>query len=541
MLIKNMASFFKHIIERMVYLRKHFVTFVLSVVISAFILTGCARKEVSTSQLPVETSVVQEIDTAAVEEEPLPTMQNYVSGTQEYESFPKRPNYMPGEEVDYIVQAGDTLPALAARFNTSESEIRAANPIIPMDVTTLPPGMPMKIPIYYRSLWGNPYQILPDGLFPLGPAQVGFNARSFVDRQPGWFKYYTAYTGDNNRRGGEIIDYIAENYSISPRLLLALLEYRTGALSSPNRPDNIDSGAVMGFGGVNSKHLAAQMNRLSNYLNEKFYQYREGNLLEYTLTDGSLVRIDPWQNAATAAIQHYFSEILSPNEFYYAISEAGFTATYKSLFGEFPEQTDFIPGSLTQPEFALPFEAGKSWAFTGGPHAAWGDSSPYSAIDFAPPSAASGCVYSDEWVTAPADGVIVRTDFGVAVLDLDGDGDERTGWNVFFLHLLTSSIPPKGTVLKQGQPIGHPSCDGGTSTGTHVHLARKYNGEWISAGGVIPFEFDHWRVENGAGPYLGSIRRYSSIVIASESAEYISLIQQGPPLVPTQTPTAKPK
>jgi LasA protease len=42
---------------------------------------------------------------------------------------------------------GDTLPALAAHFNTSVEKIRAANPEIPPIVTTLPPGMPMKIPI----------------------------------------------------------------------------------------------------------------------------------------------------------------------------------------------------------------------------------------------------------------------------------------------------------------------------------------------------------------------------------------------------------
>ena len=65
-----------------------------------------------------------------------------------------RPNYAPGELADYTAQSGDTLPALAKRFNTTEDEIRAANPIIPMDATTMPPGMPMKIPIYYLCPYG---------------------------------------------------------------------------------------------------------------------------------------------------------------------------------------------------------------------------------------------------------------------------------------------------------------------------------------------------------------------------------------------------
>src|SRR5687768_13268892 len=56
----------------------------------------------------------------------------------------ERPKYAPGELVDYTTQNGDTLPALAARFNTTVEEIREANPIIPLDATTMPPGFPMK-------------------------------------------------------------------------------------------------------------------------------------------------------------------------------------------------------------------------------------------------------------------------------------------------------------------------------------------------------------------------------------------------------------
>jgi len=45
--------------------------------------------------------------------------------------FPTRPAYEPGELVEYTAQTGDTLHALAQRFNTSVEEIRMANDIIP--------------------------------------------------------------------------------------------------------------------------------------------------------------------------------------------------------------------------------------------------------------------------------------------------------------------------------------------------------------------------------------------------------------------------
>ena len=143
----------------------------------------------------------------------------------------ERPNYAPGELVDYTAQNGDTLPALAARFNTTVEEIREANPIIPADATTMPPGLPMRIPIYYLPLWGTAFQSVPDHAFVNGPAQIGFSTSAFVSSTSGWLKDYRVWAGEKTRTGAEAVDYIAQNYSISPQLLLALLEYQSGALT----------------------------------------------------------------------------------------------------------------------------------------------------------------------------------------------------------------------------------------------------------------------------------------------------------------------
>src|SRR5512145_2571640 len=115
-----------------------------------------------------------------------------------------RPEYKPGELVDYIAQNGDTLPALAARFNTTVEEIRTANPIIPQETTTMPPGLPMKIPIYYLPLWGTAYQSIPDHAFVNGPAQVGFSTSAFVASTFGWLKDYRVYAGEKMRTGAEV-------------------------------------------------------------------------------------------------------------------------------------------------------------------------------------------------------------------------------------------------------------------------------------------------------------------------------------------------
>ncbi len=106
----------------------------------------------------------------------------------EMTAFPTRPPYGPGELVDYEAQTGDTLTALAARFNTTVEEIKAANTFIPTDVTTMPPGMPMQIPIYTRALWGTPFQILPDAAFVNGPDASDFDIQAFIAQQEDGYK-----------------------------------------------------------------------------------------------------------------------------------------------------------------------------------------------------------------------------------------------------------------------------------------------------------------------------------------------------------------
>ncbi len=79
-------------------------------------------------------------------------------------------------------------------------------------------------------------QIMPDSLFVNGPSANGFDTGAFVSSQPGWLKDYREIIGDADRSGAEIVNIVATNFSISPRALLVLLEYQTGALSQPVPP-----------------------------------------------------------------------------------------------------------------------------------------------------------------------------------------------------------------------------------------------------------------------------------------------------------------
>ena len=492
--------------------RKSSTLYVLHIILIGLLLAACAPSAAS--------SVVENLITPlAPTPVPAPTSE--------------RPKYAPGELVDYTAQNGDTLPALAARFNTSVEEIREANPIIPLDATTMPPGFPMKIPIYYLPLWGTAYQSIPDHAFVNGPAQIGFSTSAFVATTSGWLKDYQVYAGEKTRTGAEAVDYIAQNHSISPQLLLALLEYQSGALTQPAPPVGK---YVLGFRRVNYETPYLQLIIAANTLNNGYYNWRAGRLTELELLDETLFRPDPWQNAGSAALQYYFSKLYSGDQFFTSIGPEGLARVYQTFFGDpWANPVIILPGSLQQPPLQFPFSPGQIWAYTGGPHTGWGTGEPFAAIDFAPASDVTGCnpPQPDQYATAMADGLVLRSDIDGTVIDIDKDGDERTGWVLFYLHLATKARVALGREVKAGDPIGYPSCEGGISTGTTLHIARKYNGEWILADGPLAFNLEGWVAHNGSRAYKGTLIRGGVVMTACECSDYQSQVmsdrKQGTP------------
>ena len=435
-----------------------------------------------------------------------------------------RPVYNPGELVDYIAQTGDTLEALAVHFNTTIKEIRENNPNIPDDATTMPSGMPMKIPIYYLPLWGTSYQIIPDNLFINGPSSVDFDTQEFISAQPGWLKNYQGFAAEQTRSAAEIIDLVARNFSVSPQMMLVFVEYLAHGLTDANQPE---SEYILGYQDFDHGGLYLQLVWAANLLNNGYYGWRSGHIKIFEHPNGELERPDPWQNAATVAIQAFFLD-LPIEEYQHVIGPDGIARVFYELFGDpWLLSNPHIPVSLQQPYFTLPFPSGESWTYTGGPHSGWGTLEPFAAVDFAPPLVEGGCTPTGLWATAMADGVIARSEPGIVVLDLDGDGDERTGWNIFYLHVGTEGRISEGVNVKQGDPIGHPSCEGGEATGTHIHIARKYNGEWIPASGTLAFNLEGWIAHDGSRKYLGTLTRGTDTIIASDTSNLASRITAG--------------
>jgi LasA protease len=417
---------------------------------------------------------------------------------------PTRARWAYGEPLDYSIQSGDTLATIAIHFNTTVEAIREANPGLTYgDLTILPPSQPLIIPANYASLTGTAYKIIPDSELVYGPGQINFSLKATILEYNGFLSRYSDYVDNRTISSWEAIEQVARDYSINPRLLLALVEYRSGALTQQGVADFT---YPLGHKDPLKSGLYKQLIWAAETLTQGYYAWRYGMKVDVTMTDGVMERLDFWQNAGTASLHTLFSKLMDSEEFKQAVSPEGFGATFQTLFGDpFKYDVTLYPAYTEQPILELPFQPGHIWSYTGGPHAAWGENTPLAAVDFAPPAIGIGCGYSSEWVAAMADGVIARSDNAAVVLDLDGDGNEHTGWVIFYYHISLDAMPPVGRVVKTGDPIGHGSCDGGIATGTHVHVVRRFNGEWIPPEGPLPFVMSGWRVLYGSEPYLGTL------------------------------------
>ncbi len=414
----------------------------------------------------------------------------------------------------YVVQAGDTLGSIADSYGVSPETLAQANEIALDSVLNI--GQALEIPAPSLGGAGPSFKIIPDSELVYGPASAQFDIEGFIQSRNGYLASYQEEVSGDLLTGAEVVQRVAQDYSVNPRLLLALLDYRSKWVSDAE-PAAGTADYPLGFVQPNRNGLYHQLAWASTELNRGFYLWRAGAIGSWVLGDGSVIPIDPTINAGTAAVQNMFAVLDNRETWNTDVTAYGLFQTYFFLFGNpFDLAVEpLTPAKLSQPRMVWPFSAGTQWAFTGGPHAAWDYGSAWGAIDFAP-SDVEGCAVSQEWATAVADGYIVRASNGAVVEDLDGDGYEQTGWDVLYMHMAADGRVQAGTYVYAGDRIGHPSCEGGIANAAHLHLARKYNGEWIAADGTLPFVLSGWTSSGNGVEYDGFFKRGSKTLEAAE-------------------------
>jgi murein DD-endopeptidase MepM/ murein hydrolase activator NlpD len=428
------------------------------------------------------------------------------------------------EEVEkYIVQPNDSLFTIARNYMVSVEALLSENDIVQPDYLEI--GQELTIPAPQPQGKAPGFKIIPDSELAYSPSSVDFKLAEFVHQQGGYLTSYSEEVDERSLSGVKIIKRVAEEFSVNPRLLLAVLEHQSGWVTS-KKPAEETLDYPIGILVEWRKGLYNQLAWAADNLNRGYYLWRANGVPVWILTDGTLLSVDATINAGTAGVQHFYSQVYERPEWEQAVSPEGLYETYSDLFGS-PYQYSYdplLPEILTQPTMQLPFEAGVPWSFTGGPHGGWGSGSAWAALDFAPPGEALGCVESDAWIVAVSEGVVLRAENGAVIQDLDDDGLEQTGWTVLYMHVDSRDRVRAGTFVPAGGKIGHPSCEGGVSSGTHLHLARRYNGEWIPADQDLPFYLDGWTSVGLGYEYDGYLVKEDQTVEAWDGRDEINEI-----------------
>ncbi len=430
---------------------------------------------------------------------------------------PTRPAVVSAEEdITHVVQFGDTLAVIAAQYGVAVDTIVSANNLVNPNVLAV--GQTLIIPQSIVAT-GPSFKILPDSEVIYGPTVEGFSVERYLRGSNSFLARYEEELNGRMWSGAEIIERVALEQSLNPRLLLALLEHESQWLSKTD----VDEAAALYPMNYTERPgqiygLYRQLDWSGKLIQAGYYGWKQRGLSVALLQDGQRVRLDPTINAGTAGLQYALGQTNSLTSWDVVVQHTGFFATYNFLFGDPFENSiaPLVPAGLEQPPLALPWAPNQTWYYTGGPHGGWGSGSPWAALDFVPVDQVQGCDLPNEMTTAVADGIIARSEYGIVVLDIDGDGFEGTGWSIFYLHISSEDRPVReGQRVKVGDPIGYPSCEGGVSFASHIHIARRYNGEWIAADCseclstvTLPrFDMEGWRTTTFNSEYNGSLTK----------------------------------
>ena len=132
----------------------------------------------------------------------------------------------------YVAQSGDTAQAIALRYGTTVKNLTGLAD--PEYEGFLKPGTLLLVNAPKRN-FSSGLRILPDEYIVMGYPSIGYDLAYEVEQAGGFLSTYEEYTSSGTLTGTEIIQKVALDYSISPIILLELLEYKSHWVSGQPR------------------------------------------------------------------------------------------------------------------------------------------------------------------------------------------------------------------------------------------------------------------------------------------------------------------
>lgn len=424
----------------------------------------------------------------------------------------------------YAAQSGDTLNVVARHFGVTPAEITSPN-LLP-ESGIIPPGQYLVIPINDTNREQRD-MILPDSAVINSPCALELNITEFVNNAGGYLSSFSQVVAGERISGAAVVQRVADNQSVNPLLLLAFIEYRSGLVYGHYPP--VDIYHPLELNNERFKGLYQELSLAARMINAGYYGWRYGTLNDMIFIDEIGARVPANLNAGSVGVIHLFARLYPSFEWEARLLGAdGFLLRYQAMFGDpmicASRVEPLLTDQVVTPELQLPFAEGEVWVFTAGPHYSWVEGTPLGALDFAPNIKDADCFVSPKYAVAVASGTVTRSDNGVVMQTLEDENGLPSGWEVLYMHIAAEDRVAQGVRLKANDPVGHPSCEGGNATGSHVHIARKYKGEWIGSAELLPFILSGWQVIPGRTIYTGTLVKEERVVFARQGGDSDSLI-----------------
>lgn len=330
--------------------------------------------------------------------------------------------------------------------------------------------------------------------------------QALLDTQAGALKRQQLQVGDARYSFAETLIGPASYYSINPKVLLALLELRSGLLSTPNpSPDQL--GWALGYQGENGNRRGLQA-QIRWAVKELLYAKRDyPQYAALTFADGSSAAPPPGLSLSEYVIARVLAPTTSPDQL--PALRQGFLQTYTRLFGD-PRVPPSDWPAPAAPFLAWPLEhpaAVTSFFDHSGPfltrNARSGITTYWGRTETDIAFAYNG---HDGWdyAAAPPDLGLAAADGEVVFAGNADDGcatraviiDHGNGYRTLYWHLARVDTTI-GQHVVRGQPIGVIGSSG-CATGPHLHFGVQYLGRNVDPYGWCAATPDPWQ-QNPAG------------------------------------------
>lgn len=305
------------------------------------------------------------------------------------------------------------------------------------------------------------------------------------------------------------LTYWSGRSSVSPKVLTTLIVMQNSINGSYVGVDSNTPFGVLS----NKMGFAEQTEDVSLKLSAAFYTAKKSGL----------------PNPAGIAIQELLSK--------YDLDSLRFVTLFSQLFLEISSSEDLTEDLEEVPPVGLlqlPYPIGEAWRF-GGTHTAGGscpDSSYpscasnaiFSSLDFQKRIEGWGSDTSDAFISAAHDGtVVVNSTCSVEIIS-------PNGWSTSYYHLDNIQVTTGQTVLAN-EPVANyannhaqATCEGGITSGPHMHFSLKENGQYVTLNDV---SLSGYPVHTGRWDYDTDINHFWLMVDGEKHAAWYTLLNPG--------------